>query len=154
MDILEIDLRIIDPRPCGFFQSKPALERIQPPFEHPFRLVLLGRNHPDRIFVQTLRSCIAFDNGLETVFVLVNVDLTDLINGLLHGRHGALQSRRVKAGSLLTSCGKPQGGLPHYVGRDDCSRYVICEKSTFRKQNFHHRVKRLLVCPCGSSAGH
>jgi hypothetical protein len=153
MDVLEIDLRVVDTRPCRLFQRQPALERIQPPLEHPFGLVLLGRNHPDGVFVETLRRGIAVDDGLETVFVLVHVDLTDLIDGLLHCRHGALQSRRVKAGSLLTSCDVPFVAH-HYVGRDGCPRYVIREKFSLAKRILSGRIRRPRQLPFGQADGY
>ena len=51
---LVIDLGIMHPRPFGLGHRLPALERAQPPFQHPFRLALLGRNIVHRVFRQAL----------------------------------------------------------------------------------------------------
>ena len=88
--ILKVDLRIIDARPGRLAHGQPAAKGFEPPFQHPFRLVLLRRDEADGVFVQALRGLVGFDDGLEPIFVLVNVDTSDLIDGLLYGRHLSL----------------------------------------------------------------
>ncbi len=91
--VLVIDLGIVDARPGRLAHGQPALVGAEPPLEHPFRLVLLGRDETDGVFRQALGGLFGFDVGDEPVFVLVNVDESDLIDGLLYGRHSSLRSR-------------------------------------------------------------
>jgi hypothetical protein len=92
----------MDARPVRLFHGQPAAISVEAPFQHPFRLVLLGRDQADHVFIQARRHGVGFDIGLEPVFVLVHVDRADLVYGLLNRSHFDLQSRRVKAGSLLS----------------------------------------------------
>ena len=91
--VLIIDLRIIDACPSRLAHGEPALKGFEPPGQHPFRLILFGRNETDGIFRQALRGLLGFDIGDEPVFILVNVDTADLFDGLLYGRHSSLRSR-------------------------------------------------------------
>ena len=54
--VLIVDRRIMHARPFRLGHLLPALERVEPPFQHPFRLALLGRNEADRVFVQALSA--------------------------------------------------------------------------------------------------
>ena len=58
-------------RPVRLRHLPPAAEGGEPPFEHPFRLVLLGRDEADDVFVQALRRALHLDVGDEAVFVLL-----------------------------------------------------------------------------------
>src|SRR5512139_931871 len=91
--VLIVDLGIVDACPGRLAHGLPALKGFQPPGQHPLRLALLCRNKTDGIFRQALRGLFGFDIGDESVFILVNVDLSDLIDGLLYGRHSSLRSR-------------------------------------------------------------
>jgi len=48
---LIINRRIGDIGPVGLFHREPVPVGFQPPIEKPLRLLLLGRNHPDDVFV-------------------------------------------------------------------------------------------------------
>ncbi len=91
--VLIIDLRIVDARPGRLAHGQPALIGFQPPGQHPFRLVLLGRDEANGVFRKPLGGLLGFDIGDEPVFVLINVDASDLLDGLLYGRHSSLRSR-------------------------------------------------------------
>src|SRR4029077_10575955 len=73
--------------------GQPALIGVEPPLEHPLRLVLLGRNEPDRVLRKTFWGLVGFDQRLKAIFVLIDVDAPDLIDGLLYCRHSSLRSR-------------------------------------------------------------
>ncbi len=82
MQVLEVDRRIIHPRPIRLDHGLPAAERIQPPFQQPGRLILLGRNIPDDVLIEALGRQFGFDIGYEPVFVLVDIDRLDGIDRL------------------------------------------------------------------------
>ncbi len=69
------------PRPCRLAQTLPAAERAETPFQHPFRLTLLGRDIADGIFAQPLGRAFHLDVGDEAVFVLV-AELGHFLAGL------------------------------------------------------------------------
>ena len=48
--VLIVDRRIADLGPVGLRHGLPQAEGLQPPFEHPFRLVLLGADEADSVF--------------------------------------------------------------------------------------------------------
>ncbi len=85
--VLIVDLGIVDARPGRLAHGQPAAIGLEPPGQHPLRLVLLGRDETDGIFGKTLGGLVGFDIGDEPVFILVNVDASDLLDGLLYGRH-------------------------------------------------------------------
>ena len=87
VDVLEIDLRIVDARPGRLLEGQPAAIGAEAPFKHPVGLALLGRNEADRILGQALRCLVHLDKGFESVFVLIHIDVADLLDGLLHSRH-------------------------------------------------------------------
>ena len=74
-------------------QGQPAAIGLKAPFEHPVRLVLLGRDETDGVFRQALGGLVHLDDRLEPVFDTVDVDLADPIDRLLHSRHSVLRSR-------------------------------------------------------------
>ena len=94
--VLKIDLRIMDPRPSRLRHGLPALERFETPSQKPLGLALLGRDEAHGRFIKPLRSFDALDAGLKTVFVLVDIDLLDLIDRLLNSSHFLV--------SLSTTC--------------------------------------------------
>src|SRR2546421_9247569 len=63
----------------------------EPPRQYPFWL--FGRNEPDGLFGRALRSFLGFDLRLEPILIAVNIETTDLIDGLLYGRHWSLRAR-------------------------------------------------------------
>src|SRR5690606_10903235 len=87
------DPRIIDARPARLLHGLPAAEGVQPPFQHPRRLFLFGRDETDGVFVQPLRGLLGFDDRLESIAILINVDLANLIDRFLNGWHFILRSR-------------------------------------------------------------
>ena len=87
IEILVVDLWIIDACPGRFFHRQPASERLQTPLEHPRRFVLLGGDESDGVFGKPFRSLLGFNDGLESITILVDVDLANPINRLLYGRH-------------------------------------------------------------------
>src|SRR4029077_13704315 len=66
---------------------------VEPPRQHPFGLALLRRNEPDGVFAKALRGLLRFNQRLESILILIDVDTADLIDGLLHCRHSSLRSR-------------------------------------------------------------
>ena len=87
VDVLVVDRRIVDPRPCGLAHGEPVPVGEQAPFQHPVRLLLLGRDEADGIFGKALRRLFGLDLRLKPVLVLVDVDQAHLLDGLLYGRH-------------------------------------------------------------------
>src|SRR5262249_43760951 len=69
----------------------PAPIGVEPPREHPLRLVLLRRDETDDVFGKALGGLLGFDQRLEPVLVLVNIDPADLVHRLLHCRHSSLR---------------------------------------------------------------
>ena len=51
---------------------------LQPPFQQPVGLVLLGRDQSDDVFAQSRGDDIGVDIGDEAVLVLVDCELTDI----------------------------------------------------------------------------
>ena len=97
---LIVDLGIMHPRPIRLLHGQPALERAQPPFQHPFRLALLGRNKVHRVFRQPPGRHVHLDIGDEAVFVLL-ADFGDLLFGFNGDRHYA--ARSFKEGARMRS---------------------------------------------------
>src|SRR5690606_23894252 len=87
MQVVKIDLWIINASPSWLFHGQPTAIGVQTPFEQPLRLLLLGRNETDNIFIQAFRGLIDFDFSFEAIFVLVHIDLGDLIDRFLHSSH-------------------------------------------------------------------
>jgi hypothetical protein len=52
--VLVIDRRDVELGPVGHLHRQPVAIGLQPPFEHPFGLILLGRDEADGIFAQAL----------------------------------------------------------------------------------------------------
>ncbi|MNT09626.1 hypothetical protein D3C72_1444160 [compost metagenome] len=94
IEIVEVDLGVADARPCRLFHRQPALVSLKTPFQHPFRLLLLGRDEADHLFRKALRGLVDFNFGFEAVFILVHIDLANLIDRFLNRCHVVLQSRR------------------------------------------------------------
>ena len=59
--VLIIDGRDVELGPVRRFHRLPHAERLQPPVEHPFGLVLLARNEADGVFAQPLGREIGFN---------------------------------------------------------------------------------------------
>src|SRR5262249_1251855 len=91
VDVLVVDLRVLDPCPGRLALGEPVARGFEPPLEHPLGLVLLARDETHRVFGETLRGLLRFDQRLESVFVLVDIDQADPIDRLLHGRHSSLR---------------------------------------------------------------
>ncbi len=93
VDIVEIYLGIADARPVRLLHGQPAAIGVETPFQHPFRLFLLGRNEADDVFAQALGGLLHLDDGLEAILVLIDVDFLNAIDRFLHCRHVTLLSR-------------------------------------------------------------
>ena len=87
VDLVVVDLVVRHARPVRLLHGQPAAIGVEPPFEHPLRLALLGRDEADHVLGEALRGLLHLDFGLETVLVLINVDRADLLDRLLHRRH-------------------------------------------------------------------
>src|SRR5712671_5601179 len=85
--VLIVDRRVMDPRPLRFLHGQPAPIGFKAPSQHPGGLVLLLRDKSNDVFGQALGGLVRFDQRLEPVFVLVNVDPADLVHRFLYGRH-------------------------------------------------------------------
>jgi len=91
IEVLVIDRAVAHPRPARLAHSEPAAIGVEPPSEHPLGLVLLCRNEADDVFGKPLGGLVGFDVRDESVFILVDVDTADLIDGLWYGRHSSLR---------------------------------------------------------------
>src|SRR5690606_8281214 len=83
MDVLEVDLGVADLGPCRLRHGAPAAVGFEPPLEHPLRFALLARDEAADVLVDALRGHHHRQLRLETVLVLVDVDLPDLLARLL-----------------------------------------------------------------------
>jgi hypothetical protein len=87
IEVLVVDRAVIDARPLRLAHGQPAAIGVEPPLQHPGGLVLLRRDEADGILGQALGGLVGFDIGDEPVLVLVDIDVADPLDGLLHGRH-------------------------------------------------------------------
>ena len=124
--VVEVDLRIVDARPGGLFHGQPAAIGLEAPFEHPVGLALLGRDEADDVLGKPLRGLVHLDLRLEAVLVLVDVNLTDLIDRFLHRRHIVLQSRRIQGPAVCQRLAGPpaayvsaKGGFSHLLASEN-----------------------------------
>ena len=79
--------------PFRLVHGLPALESVEPPRQHPFRLILFRRDETHGVFGKALGRLFRFNQRLKSVLVLIDVDAPDLLDGLLHCRHSSLRSR-------------------------------------------------------------
>jgi hypothetical protein len=86
IEVLVVDRAVIDTRPMRFAHGQPAAIGLEPPFEHPGRIVLLRRNETNGIFAQALGGLVGFDIGDEPIFILVDINAANPLYGLLQGR--------------------------------------------------------------------
>ncbi len=91
INTLIVDRPVGHPRPTRFLHGQPATIGVEPPIQHPLRLILFGRDETDGVFVEPLGSLLGFDDGLEPILILVDVDAANLLDGLLYGRHSSLR---------------------------------------------------------------
>ena len=91
VEVLVVDRAVVDARPQRLAHGEPAPIGVEPPREHPLGLILLGRNEADDVFRQALGSLVGFDVRYEPVFILVDVEAADPLDGLLYGRHSSLR---------------------------------------------------------------
>ena len=94
IEVLIVDARMFDARPIGLGHGQPSAIGRKPPVGEPLRLVLLGRDEADDVFGKTLRGLVRFDVGREPVFIGVDVDGLDGVNGLFESRHLYVSSSR------------------------------------------------------------
>ena len=69
-DRLEFRFFIRDVWPLWFFHLAPNTERIQTPFQHPFRLVFLGTDHANDLLVQAGRHLVALNVRRKAVLIV------------------------------------------------------------------------------------
>ena len=72
MDVLKVDLVMMNVGPLGslVIQPYPVAEGFEPPFQHPFGLVLLGGDQAYDIFVQALGGYVRVDVDGEAPLVV------------------------------------------------------------------------------------
>ena len=70
--ILKIYLRDIEMRPCRHFHLLPSAESLQPELQKPFRFILLCRNQPDYILVQSLGNELLLHIRHEPVLIFLS----------------------------------------------------------------------------------
>jgi hypothetical protein len=70
ISVLVIDLGDVELGPAHLLHGQPGAIGLEPPFEHPFRLVLLGRDEADRVLAEALRRELLLDVGGEAPFVI------------------------------------------------------------------------------------
>ena len=79
VDVLVVDIRIsqLGPARLSVFtlQLAPVLERLQPPLEHPIRLIFLLRDQPNNVSIQTLGSQFHLDISRESPLVARVIEL-------------------------------------------------------------------------------
>ena len=85
VDVLEVDRRIVDHGPGRLGHGQPVAVGLEPPVEHPVRLVLAGRDEADDVLVQPLRGRLHLDLGFPAMLVLA--EIADLRDGLCSCRH-------------------------------------------------------------------
>ena len=91
VEILVVDRTIAHARPAGLAHGEPSPIGVEPPSQHPLRLVFLRRDETDDVFAEPLGGLVGFDLGLESILVLIHVDAANLIDGFLYGRHSSLR---------------------------------------------------------------
>ena len=70
-DVLKINFRNVKMGPCRESHLLPAAECLQTELEHPFRLVLLGRNQTDYVFIQALGNELLLDIRHKAVLIFL-----------------------------------------------------------------------------------
>ena len=91
IEVLVVDRAEIHPRPGRLAHGEPAAIGLEPPGQHPLGLALLGRDEADGVLGQALGGLVGFDQRLEPILILVDVDAANPIDGLLYGRHSSLR---------------------------------------------------------------
>ncbi len=76
-DRLVVDGRVADVGPGRLLHRRPEAVGAQPPLEHPLRLVLLGREDANDVFIQTSRNRLRLDVRDEAGLVLAVGELQD-----------------------------------------------------------------------------
>src|SRR3546814_8418056 len=69
ISLLIVDGRHIQLRPVRRLLGQPQPIGLEPPFQHPFRLIFLGRNETDSIFVQAFGRKILLDVAGPAKFI-------------------------------------------------------------------------------------
>src|SRR3954454_3905459 len=82
-------------------------ERLEPPFEQPFRLALLGRDEAHRVLAEAGWRGIGFDIGDKAVFVALLRERADRLLGRKRGAHRAFINSGVV---LLAASGRTGAG--------------------------------------------
>src|SRR5262245_56850093 len=91
IDVLIVDRTVLHARPLGLAHGQPAVIGVEPPREHPLGLVLLRRDETDDVLGQAFGGLLGFDQRLEPVLVLIDVDTADLFHRVLYCRHSSLR---------------------------------------------------------------
>ena len=68
--VLVIDRRHVELRPVGWRHCQPVAVGLEPPFEHPFGLVLLRRYETDSVLAQPLGREVLLDVGGEAPLIV------------------------------------------------------------------------------------
>src|SRR4029077_11053872 len=93
VDVLIVDRTVFDLGPFPLAAGGSALIGVEHPRQHPFGLALLRRNEPDGVFAKALRGLLRFNQRLESILILIDVDTAELVDGLFHCRPYSLRSR-------------------------------------------------------------
>ena len=93
IEVLVVDFGIMDARPFRLRHGQPAAIGLQPPLQHPGRLVLFRGNEGDGVLRQPLWSLVGLDQRLKPITILIDVNPPDAFDRLLYGWHSILRSR-------------------------------------------------------------
>src|SRR5690606_17412160 len=115
-------------RPVRFAHGEPVAIRLQAPLEHELGLVLLARNQPDDVFVESRRRGVGFDVRRPAVTVLAAQVLFDVVFLCCHvfSREGCDQSS-----GLMGMTRRPSasfGGVS-VAGWASCARVTLSRAS-------------------------
>src|SRR5690606_10768590 len=103
-DGLEVDRLDFQVVPGRLRHLQPGPVGLQPELEHPFRLLLLGRETTDDVLVEAGREGFRLDLRLEAVLVLAR---RELLNGVRRGAHvrWSYTENEVPHPQVLRACG-------------------------------------------------
>src|SRR5439155_25420149 len=91
-------------RPLGFclslFERLPMPICLEPPFQHELRLLLLGRNDTDSVFIKPLRDLLVLDISDKTPLVIL---LCKIANGVQVRAHCILPDATLTVGTKFPS---------------------------------------------------
>src|SRR3546814_17638680 len=102
MSLLIVDGRHIQLRPVRRLLGQPQPIGLEPPFQHPFRLIFLGRNETDSIFVQAFGRKLLLDVAGPSTFIFGGPFRDDKLFGVPE-HHGSVLVSHALSPSRLSS---------------------------------------------------